>query len=156
MATFQNIFLCVLLWLVVANTTDGQKINFGRPTNSGSKSNRTPAPPRPPPGFAADGTANREDSPQEAAVAGFAPEFETKWVYCDNNWRQVTVYDCPIAFANDPDFSAHRSFCSPQGPLSDYPYDGTHMWLFDPSGNPNTLFSFCDNTLPCFCQACYE
>ena len=68
MAIIQNIFLCFMLWLV-ANTSDGQKINFGRP-NSGSKSKRTRPPPRPPPGFAADGTANREDSPQEAAVAG--------------------------------------------------------------------------------------
>ena len=33
-------------------------------------------------------------------------------------------------------------YFSPQGPLSDYPYDGTLMWLFDPSGNPNNLFRF--------------
>jgi len=66
MAIVQNIFLCFMS--LAAYSTYGQKINFGQP-GSGSKS--SPRPPSPPPGFSSDGTANREDSPQEAAVAGF-------------------------------------------------------------------------------------
>jgi len=81
-----------------------------------------------------------------------------KWVYCGNEWRQVSKLNCPMVYV-DPDFSEHRSFCSPQGLLSgggDYPYDGTIMWLFDPIDNPRTLYRFCQTTLPCFCPACYE
>jgi len=127
MAHKQNIFLCLMLWLT-ADSTIGQKINFGRP-GSGPKLSPNPNPPSPPPGIAADGTANNQ-------AAGFAPAIPKEWVYCGNEWRRVTKYDCPMVFL-DPDFSEHQNFCRPRG-LSTDEYDGTNLWFFNPS--PGSLY----------------
>eukprot|EP00088_Acartia_fossae_P064602 TRINITY_DN79563_c0_g1_i1.p1 TRINITY_DN79563_c0_g1~~TRINITY_DN79563_c0_g1_i1.p1 ORF type:complete len:150 (+),score=18.70 TRINITY_DN79563_c0_g1_i1:36-485(+) len=131
-----------------------QKIRFQKKPVFGGNSGDTPAHPPPPPGFegfesglAGGNTpvASIQNTQQSSRPSSY------KWVYCNGRWRQVTRSTCEAVFI-DPTFADHSSHCSFSGSLYGE-YDGTSMWLFDPS-SPSTLFRYCAHMPSCFCRAC--
>ena len=116
---------------------------------------RLPNPPPPPPGSGiALGNALTQTHPDLLSVSleRKSHPSSSKWVHCNQAWRQVTRSSCPIVFL-DPTFSEHQVFCSAYGKHSGV-YSGTfHFWLYDPAtrGGP---FQYCFHMPSRFCEDC--